>query len=102
MDIDKNTGKFVQDLNAIVKRSLKYYKNTQQREFEGFSDIVTLKLKQVTNARLSNASFNIIRTPADSSKSTDELKAIYANQLKSDLLQIILNESDNYLNLDFV
>ena len=102
MDIDKNSGRIVQDLNSVVKRSLTYYKNTQQREFEGFSDIVMLKIKQVANARLSNANYNIVRTPADSLKTADDLKATYANQLKNDLLRIILNETDNYLNLDFV
>jgi hypothetical protein len=102
IDIDKNAVKTVQDLNSIVKRSLTYYKNTQQREFEGYSDIVSMKIKQVSNARLSNANYNIVRAPADSAKSTDELKAMYASQLKNDLLQIILNETDNYLNLDFV
>ncbi len=102
IDISNNSGKIVRDLNMVVRRSLTYYRNTQQRAFEGFSDIVSLKIKQVANARLSNANYNIIRTPADSLKTSNELKAIYANQLKTDLLQIILNETDNYLNLDFV
>ncbi len=102
IDIDKNSAKIVQDLNSVVKRSLTYYRNTQQRDFEGFSDIVAIKIRQVSNARLSNANYNIIRTPADSLKTSDDLKAMYANQLKNDLLQIILNETDNYLSLDFV
>jgi hypothetical protein len=102
IDIDKTAGKMVQELNTVVRRSLTYYRNTQQRQFDGFSDIVALKIKQIANARLSNASYNIIRTPADSLKTLDDLKATYASQLKSELLQIILSETDNYLNLDFV
>lgn len=102
IDVDKSSGKLMQDLNTVVRKSLTYYRNIQQREFEGFSDIVALKIKQVSNARLSNANYNIIRTPADSLKTSDDLKAVYANQLKNDLLQTILNETDNYLSLDFV
>lgn len=102
LEVDKNITKTVQDLNAVIRRSLTYYNNTEQRQFEGYSDIVGLKLKQLTNARLSNANFNITKTAGDSSKSTDDFKAIYANQLKNELLQVVFNETDNYLNLNFV
>ncbi|MEO5995726.1 MAG: hypothetical protein ABIN89_03395 [Chitinophagaceae bacterium] len=102
LDIDKKSGEIVQDLNAIVKRSLTYYKNTQQRDFEGFSDIVKLKVKQLADAKMSNAIYNVTRTPADSLMSQDDIKVAYGTKLQSDLLQIILSEADNYLNLDFV
>lgn len=102
LDIDKKSGEIVQDLNGIVKRSLTYYKNTQQRDFEGFSDIVKLKVKQLANARMSNANFNVVRKPADSLMTPDDLKAAYGTQLQADLLHIILSEADNYLNLEFV
>lgn len=102
INVEKNSEKVVDDLNGVFRRSLMYYRNTQQREFEGFSDIVKLKLQQVDRARLSNARFNIAPTAADSLKSPDELKAMYASQLTSELEGIILNEADNYLNLDIV
>lgn len=102
MDLSKRSNTVRQDLNSIVKRSLMYYRNTQQREFEGFSDVVKLKLQQVENARMSNAKFNVVRQPADSMKSADEIKADYARQLSAELEQTVFDEADNYLNLDFV
>jgi transposase-like protein len=102
LDLDKNAARVVQDLNAVVRRSLTYYTNTQQREFEGFSDVVKLKLQQVSRARLSNARYNIQPDAADSLISADEIKAQYANQLMEELEAVILSEADNYLNLDFV
>ncbi|MEO6915853.1 MAG: hypothetical protein ABI151_09575 [Chitinophagaceae bacterium] len=102
LDLDKNATRVVQDLNSVVRRSLFYYRNTQQRAFEGFSDVVKLKLQQLSRVRLSNAQFNIQRTPADSLISATEIKAMYANQLMTELKQVILGEVDNYLSLDFV
>ena len=102
LELDKNAAKVVQDLNSVVRRSLFYYRNTQQRAFEGFSDVVKLKLQQVSRARLSNARFNVQKAPGDSLISADEVKAMYASQLMTELRQVVLNEADNYLNLDFV
>lgn len=102
LELDKNATRVVQDLNTVVRRSLLYYKNTQQREFEGFSDVVKLKIQQVSRARLSNAKYNVVPNPADSMISADEVKAQYAGQLMQELEQVVLNEADNYLNLDFV
>lgn len=102
LELDKNATRVVQDLNSVVRRSLNYYRNTQQRAFEGFSDVVKLKLQQVSRVRLSNAQFNIQREPADSLMSNADMKAMYASQLMSELRQIVLSEVDNYLHLDFV
>ncbi|MEJ7767442.1 MAG: hypothetical protein WKF89_06505 [Chitinophagaceae bacterium] len=102
IDFEKNADKVISDLNTLVKRGLTWYRNTQQRDFDGFSDIVKLKLQQVDKARLSNARYNVVKSTADSMASPDEIKALYANQLLNDLKQIVLNELDNYLHLDFV
>ncbi|MEJ7740637.1 MAG: hypothetical protein WKF97_24745 [Chitinophagaceae bacterium] len=102
MDVASNAAKMVQDLNALVKRSLTYYRNTSQRDFEGFSDVVRAKLQQVEKARLNDAQYNVIKGAADSLQTVNEMKAAYANKLTVELEQIILNEVDNYLSLDFV
>lgn len=102
IDVDKNTDKIISDLNALVRENLRYYQNTQQRSFNGFSDIVALKLKQVGRARLSNAAYNVPKNSSDSMRSPDQLKEAYASQLMNDLQQIIMNEADNYLSLNFV
>jgi hypothetical protein len=102
IDVEKNADKLVDDLNALVRKSLFWYRNTQQRAFEGFSDIVKLKITQVQRARLNNAKYNVVRTPADSMLTQDELKAVYATRMIEDVQRVVLNEVDNYLSLDFV
>ncbi len=102
VEISRRNEQTISDLNLIVKKSFRDYQNLRQREFEGFSDIVKLKLQQIDNARLSNAEYNVIRNPGDSMQTANDLKANYANQLTEDLQQIILSEINNYLAMDFV
>ncbi len=98
----RKTDQTMSDLNDIVTRSLRDFRNLRDTEFEGFSDIVKLKLQQVDNARLSNAEFNIEREVSDSLLSENSVKADYAGKLMEELQQIILSEVDNYLDTDFV
>ncbi|RYY31035.1 MAG: hypothetical protein EOO04_02755 [Chitinophagaceae bacterium] len=98
----RKTEQVLSDLNGIVTRSLKDFRSLRDTEFEGFSDIVKLKLQQVDNARLSNAAFNIQRTPADTLATDTSLKADYAVKLMDELQSIIFSEVDNYLDTDFV
>ncbi|RYG04540.1 MAG: hypothetical protein EOO02_05905 [Chitinophagaceae bacterium] len=98
----RNTDQSVADLNLLVSKSLRDFKNLRDREFEGFSDVVKLKLKQVDNARLSNADLNRERQPGDSTLTENNIKSDYATKLMAELETIILSEVDNYLDMDFV
>jgi hypothetical protein len=98
----RKTDQVADDLNSIVVRSLKDFRNLRGTDFEGFSDIVKLKLQQVNNARLSNAAFNVQSNPADSLANDTTVKADYAVKLMDELEFIILSEVDNYLDTDFV
>jgi hypothetical protein len=98
----RKTEQVMNDLNGIVIRSLKDFRNLRDTEFDGFSDIVKLKLQQVDNAKLSNAAFNTGSNVADSSATDTTMKADYAIRLMGELESIILSEIDNYLDTDFV
>src|SRR4028118_2185066 len=63
IDVEKDAERLVNDLNSVVRKSLTWYRNTQQRQFEGFSDIVKLKIQQIERARLNNAKFNVVKNP---------------------------------------
>jgi hypothetical protein len=98
----RNTDQAVADLNLVVKKNLRDYRSLRDRAFEGFSDIVKLKLRQVDNARLSNAAYNVEANPSDSLLSEKQVKADYVSKLMDELESIILSEVDNYLDMDFV
>lgn len=98
----RKTDQVIADLNLVVSKSLRDFKNLRQRDFEGFSDIVKLKLRQMDNASLANAAYNVKRNPDDSTTTEKNLKGDYANKLMAELQKIILGEIDNYLDMDFV
>ncbi len=98
----RKTDQVLTDLNSIVSRSLKDFRTLRDTRFEGFSDIVRLKLQQVNNARLSNAEFNVERSAGDTLATESSVKADYAIKLMSELQSIILSEIDNYLAADMV
>jgi len=98
----RNVDQSLADLNLIVQKNLRDYKSLRDREFEGFSDIVKLKLKQVNNARLSNAGYNVQTNASDSLATDTQIKADYAGNLMGELQDIILSEVNNYLDMDFV
>ena len=101
-NVSGSSAQITQDLNAIVKRSLAYYQNTQQRPFEGFSGIVTLKLDQIQKLKLSNADNNLTKTRTDTALQDSDVKALYVKQVNEELRQTVFSETDNYLSLDFV
>jgi len=102
INMEGNSGKVIDNLNAVVKRSLTWYSNVQLREFEGFSDVVKFKVQQLQEAKLADARYNLSKSRADTLLNTDDMQAAYAKQLTGELQGIVMNEIDNYLNLDFV
>ncbi len=102
INMEGNPDKVVNNLNAVVKRSLTWYNNVQLRAFEGFSDVVKFKVQQLQEAKLADARYNLSKSNTDTLFNKDDLQAAYAKQLTGELRSIVLNEIDNYLNLDFV
>ncbi len=82
----------LKDLNSIVFNGLKLYRSRTQIEFEGFSDIVKDKLEQVERADLNKGKFIFF------GKDKGEYRAEYAGQLVADLLKLLHNETEQFLN----
>ena len=102
INMEGNPDKVINNLNAVVKRSLTWYNNVQLRAFEGFSDVVKFKVQQLQEAKLADARYNLSKSNTDTLFNKDDIQAAYAKQLTGELRGIVINEIDNYLNLDFV
>jgi hypothetical protein len=76
-----------------VEDALEDYRHFLGRDFKGFSEIVRQKLEQKDRLKLNKARFNIIgRNKQDNDKAT------YAAQYISELVEVVQNESDQYLD----
>ena len=82
-------------MNTIVEDGLSIYKSRNEIAFDGFSDVVKGKIKQIEDANLSKGKFLF-------GKKKRESKAAYANQLLADLKQLIHNETEQFLNSDLL
>lgn len=80
-------------MEQIVVDGLKNYMHFLGQEFPGFSDVARLKLEQKDRLKMKKARFNII-----GKNSTDDDKAVYANQFINELVDLIQNESNQYLD----
>lgn len=100
--VSRKSDQLIKDLNDIVNKGLSDYQNIQRKNFEGFSDIVKLKIQQLTNAQLKNAGYNLNKRTLDSSTNDQELRAAYSAKLRIELKQLILAELHNYLGMEFV
>jgi len=86
-------------LKKIVEDGTKNYRHFVQREFEGFSDIVKLKLEQKDELKLSRSKFNII---GKQKNSRDNDRAVYAAKYLDELVNLVENEADQYLASNMV
>jgi hypothetical protein len=83
----------ITQMNQIVEDALEDYRHFLGRDFKGFSEIVRQKLEQKDRLKLNKARFNIIgRNKQDNDKAT------YAAQYISELVEVVQNESDQYLD----
>ncbi len=83
----------ISDLNSIVDDALSVYQNRAGLAFEGFSDVVKNKVEQVQAADLNKGRFLF----AGKKKAA---KANYASRLLNELMQVVNNEVEQYLNTD--
>lgn len=80
-------------MNQIVEDALKDYRNTLGREFEGFSDVVRIKLEQKDRLKLKRAKFNITGRNKE-----DNQRAVYAAKYLEELITTVKNEINQYLD----
>lgn len=83
----------ISQMNQIVKDALEDYRHILGREFEGFSDVIRLKLEQKDRLNLKKARFNITGRNKE-----DNVKAVYAAQYVDELILAVKNEANQYLD----
>lgn len=83
----------ITQMNQIVEDALEDYRHFLGRDFKGFSEIVRQKLEQKDRLKLKKARFNILGKNKE-----DNDKAAYAAQYISELIEIVQNESDQFLD----
>lgn len=83
----------ITQMNKIVEDALEDYRHFLGRDFKGFSEIVRQKLEQKDRLKLNKARFNLIGKNKE-----DNDKATYAAQYISELIEVVQNESDQYLD----
>lgn len=81
-------------LNSVMTNAFTYYTSHRDEAFGGFSDMVRLKLQQIKDADLKDAKYNV---QPDTALSQEGLKQQYASQLKTELMTMLMSESDDYL-----
>ncbi len=81
------------DLNAIVNQGLSLHRNIINYTFPGFSDLVYLKLKQLSEVNLQKARFNVFKKEDDNAKS---VKLRYAQEQIAALKTLLNQEVAQY------
>ena len=83
------------DMNAIVNQGLGLYKNQINYEFNGFSDIVLDKLKQIDELELNRARWNILSREGEDKRA---LRLKYAQEQIEALKAMVSQEVAQYAN----
>lgn len=95
ISLEQNDRQIMRSLNKIVHKGLEMYRNRTEIDFEGFSDLVKFKLKQISTTKLSKGKFLF----KDESKG--DAKHSYRTKLVSELKGMIASEIEQYLNLEW-
>jgi len=96
ISLDQNDRQIIRSLNKIVHKGLALYRNRTDTEFEGFSDLVQYKLKQISTVKLSKGKLLFQK------ETKDEARADYRTKLLNELKDMISSELDQYLNLEWL
>ncbi|EKB47946.1 hypothetical protein B879_03440 [Cecembia lonarensis LW9] len=80
-------------MNQIVNDGLQDYRHFLGRDFQGFSEVVRQKLDQKNRLKLRRARFNVLGRNRE-----DNARAAYAEQYIQELIQLVQNESSQYLD----
>lgn len=95
ISLDQNDRQIMRSLNKIVHKGLEMYRNRTDTEFEGFSDLVHYKLKQISTTKLSKGKLLFQK------ETKEEAQADYRKKLIDELKSMISSELDQYLNLEW-
>ncbi len=90
LELVKSEKRVVKDLNKITLNIFSRYRTRTSDKFEGFSELVSLKLDQLDDVKLTKI--------AKDSKADQRM--LYRNQLLEELNQLLNNEVGRYINAD--
>ena len=97
--LKENYKVIMSDLNTIVNSGMGNYKNKSNIYFNGFSDIVKSKVREIDNASLTKAAYVVKTTPDEEKKS---IKQKYINKLLTDLLDLTVSEISQVVNTELL
>lgn len=95
LSLQQNERQIMRSLNGIVYKGLSMFRNRTDTDFEGFSDLIKFKLKQISNASLSKGKALFQEEEAA------EAKVAYRDKLLSELRKMIRSELKQYMNLEW-
>ncbi|MBA3284355.1 MAG: hypothetical protein H0U27_04765 [Nitrosopumilus sp.] len=87
------------DLNTIVMSGMNNYKNMSNIDFNGFSDIVKLRVKQIDNASFKNAELLVTSKTEDTNVN---VKQKYIEGLLNDLYNLTVSEISQVINTELL
>jgi len=98
IQLSQSPNQIVAALNKIVYSGMDLYRTANLEEFEGFSDLVKNKLKELKSTKLKKAKF--LFGGEKDNKQDDRLR--YSQELREDLTTLIRTEVDQYVNGDLM
>ncbi|WP_439484151.1 hypothetical protein [Cyclobacterium plantarum] len=86
-------------LDQVVLQGMQNYTHPLEQEFQGFSDMVKIKIEQFQEVKLKGARFNLLSKNPDPD---NEGQAQYTAQLKKELIDLLHAEVDQYLRANLL
>lgn len=93
LELKQNERQIMRSLNTIVYKGFKLYRNRTNRPFDGFSDLVRLKLQQIKSTSLHKG--KVVFQDQDKQGA----KVAFRKKLLTELRQMLRTELNQYLNL---
>lgn len=93
LELKQNERQIIRSLNTIVYKGFQLYRNRTNTPFEGFSDLVRFKLKQIKTTSLNKGKVVF------QDKDNKEAKVAYRQKLLRELYEMLQTELSQYLNL---
>lgn len=95
LNLEQNERQIIRSLNKIVHKGLSMFRNRTYIDFEGFSDLIKLKLKQIASASLSKG--KVLFQKEDKG----DAKVAYRDKLINELRTMVASELNQYMNLEW-
>lgn len=96
ISLEQNERQIIRSLNKVVHKGLDMYRNRTDTDFEGFSDLVKFKLRQIATTSLNKG--KILFRKEDKKDAKDA----YRSKLIGELKMMIKSEVRQYMNLEWM